>query len=335
MYLSNLPEVNYPYYDNEEKLKFKISKNITSRVKISNFVKKYRSNFSDYVIKDGERPDILSNRLYDTPNLNWIIFLVNDIINPYFSWPLSSKELESYIDEKYNYSSFFVPQIWDNRTSYLVCEKKLSELSKEEILNSTFFESRNILKTSTTSIGVDTPIKVVIRNSVFETKINEISSLFFEIKLDRKNWNINTASDTDRFIVYEIDYYGNPLCIRVPVSRIVDRGRNAVNYFIANGEKQDPSQEFLTLSYEESPYKFFLAPISENKLDYSSFMNKQSRNTFADLYATKGRDGKYLDSSFYVTNEQYELDKNESNRNILLPRPDVVRETIQQINSIF
>ena len=157
MYISSLPIINYPYYETNKKIVFKQATNITTRVKISEYVRKYRTNFTDYTILDAERPDTLSNRLYDSPKYDWILFLVNDIINPYYSWPMSSHDLNLYIKEKYKTSSFFVPDLWKRKNSYSVVYKKLEELSNENLFDSSFFQEKNVNSNFFYSINSNTP----------------------------------------------------------------------------------------------------------------------------------------------------------------------------------
>lgn len=61
------------------------------------------TNYQWYEIQDGERPDNVSYRLYNTANFYWTFFIVNDRLkNGYKEWPLSSFEFENYIQNKYN-----------------------------------------------------------------------------------------------------------------------------------------------------------------------------------------------------------------------------------------
>ena len=52
-----------------------------------------------YNIKDGERPDIVSQRLYSSTNYYWTFFLINDSLHDGLgSWPMSMQDLNQYID---------------------------------------------------------------------------------------------------------------------------------------------------------------------------------------------------------------------------------------------
>jgi hypothetical protein len=63
--------------------------------------------FVDYIVKDGERPDILADRVYGNPLLHWVLLITNKIVNPFFEWPLSSMELEDHIDNTYAGQALF------------------------------------------------------------------------------------------------------------------------------------------------------------------------------------------------------------------------------------
>lgn len=65
----------------------------------SNLIK--NSLYYNYIIRDEERPDNLSDRIYGTTKYDWVILIVNDIFDIYSQWPKSNKELEEYIKDKY------------------------------------------------------------------------------------------------------------------------------------------------------------------------------------------------------------------------------------------
>ena len=60
------------------------------------------SGYKFYEIADGERPDIVSQRLYGTSKYYWTFFVVNDFLHDgYRSWPLSASDLHAYIEKEY------------------------------------------------------------------------------------------------------------------------------------------------------------------------------------------------------------------------------------------
>ncbi len=54
-----------------------------------------------YDIKDGETPEMLAYKYYGDANRHWIILLANDIINPFYDWPLSYHNFQSFMIQKY------------------------------------------------------------------------------------------------------------------------------------------------------------------------------------------------------------------------------------------
>lgn len=92
------PKINYQI-DNYDYL---TAIDITNTFKVRNILSRYRGiSYRPYVIEDGERPDNVSDKLYNSPNYDWIILLINDIFNIYDEWPRDKESLNRYVIEKY------------------------------------------------------------------------------------------------------------------------------------------------------------------------------------------------------------------------------------------
>ena len=57
--------------------------------------------FTQYTIKNNQRPDQVALEVYGDMDLDWVVLLTNNIINLYDEWPMSEDELERYIDSEY------------------------------------------------------------------------------------------------------------------------------------------------------------------------------------------------------------------------------------------
>jgi len=58
--------------------------------------------YTSYTIQDGERPDHVSMKLYNTVDYYWTFFMVNEnLVNAFADWPLSTLEFENMISVKY------------------------------------------------------------------------------------------------------------------------------------------------------------------------------------------------------------------------------------------
>jgi len=61
------------------------------------------SAYTYYLIENGDRPDVVSNILYDTPDHYWTFFLINDQLKSGLSgWPMSSLQLDTFLDTEYD-----------------------------------------------------------------------------------------------------------------------------------------------------------------------------------------------------------------------------------------
>ena len=74
---------------------------ITRRFSVANFIRNARVTFDEYIIQDGERPDIIAHGYYDDSTLDWLVLLTNEIQDPYFEWPLSYDQFNAMILHKY------------------------------------------------------------------------------------------------------------------------------------------------------------------------------------------------------------------------------------------
>ena len=71
-------------------------------VKVRNLYSDDLSIYTYYNINNGDRPDILSNTLYGTPEYYWTFFVVNDKLKSGLSeWPMSAGEFDAYMDQEY------------------------------------------------------------------------------------------------------------------------------------------------------------------------------------------------------------------------------------------
>lgn len=60
--------------------------------------------FLPYTIPEGMRPEDVAYYYYDDAGFVWLVYLANNIVDPYIQWPLSQQNLEGHIEEKYLYA---------------------------------------------------------------------------------------------------------------------------------------------------------------------------------------------------------------------------------------
>ena len=102
-YFSYLPnvEVRVSSYRINNVDPFKVAKNIFRRIKIREELDDIILGFTQYTIKNNQRPDQVALEVYGDMDLDWVVLLTNNIINLYDEWPMSEDELERYIGSEY------------------------------------------------------------------------------------------------------------------------------------------------------------------------------------------------------------------------------------------
>ena len=99
MYFANFPVIPY---DSVGDYNFKIVTNLLKRVVVRSKVKANTSLYDTYDVKEGETPEILADKLYDDPELHWVILLFNDITDVYHQWPQNQNQFLAYLKDKYS-----------------------------------------------------------------------------------------------------------------------------------------------------------------------------------------------------------------------------------------
>jgi len=99
MYFAQFPLTIYDSVGNEN---YKLVTNLLKRVAIRSKVKVNTLFFDTYDVKEGETPEMIADKLYDDPELHWIVLMVNDITDRYHQWPKNQNQFLSHINDKYS-----------------------------------------------------------------------------------------------------------------------------------------------------------------------------------------------------------------------------------------
>lgn len=107
MYFSRFPQVLHlakvPKY-REQRAEYLLT-DITANVRFRKEILEKVSLFDYYIIKEGDTPEIVAERIYDSPMYHWLIMLLNDMYDYRNDWPMTSAALEEYIVAKYGSAS--------------------------------------------------------------------------------------------------------------------------------------------------------------------------------------------------------------------------------------
>ena len=99
MYFESFPKI---FYDSVGQGNPKVVTNLLSRVAIRAKVKTNTMLYDTYDVKSGETPEIIADKLYQDPELHWIVMLVNNITDRYHQWPMKEQQFNTFLNEKYD-----------------------------------------------------------------------------------------------------------------------------------------------------------------------------------------------------------------------------------------
>ena len=99
------------FFSNYTKIDYNMSKtkplsttravNILNRPQIRDKVLANVSSYYPYNVQPNDRPDTIAYDYYGSVAYTWIILLANDIIDPYYDWPLFGINFDNYIIKKF------------------------------------------------------------------------------------------------------------------------------------------------------------------------------------------------------------------------------------------
>jgi len=164
-YFRELPNLLYPsFLPKKSSLDYIMVKNVFRRVKLRDDLYNNFVVFQKYEIPEGARPDNVSEELFGTPNLDWVILTVAGILNVRNEWPLSNRDLYNYAHDKYGNSldsiRFFETKEVKDSNGKLI-------LPKGKVVDSNF-----TIPNPTNPSATLNPV-VGISNFVYETRLNE------------------------------------------------------------------------------------------------------------------------------------------------------------------
>lgn len=91
-YFRNVPLVQYNYHQ---------MRNILLSAAITRTILNNVTAYIPFIVSEGEQPDDVAFNYYGESSYAWLVLLSNDIVDPYYEWPLDQKDFDRYIAKKY------------------------------------------------------------------------------------------------------------------------------------------------------------------------------------------------------------------------------------------
>ena len=178
-YFKELPDLLYPSLlpkstRSDEKIRVK---NLFRRAKIRTDANGLTLT-QLYQVPEGERPEMTAEKLYEDPELDWIILTVNNITSVRDQWPLTNDELQSYVLEKYgSQAALTEPHHYET--------KEIKDTFGRVVLNKGLIVDENFTFTYSSNTGTeitDQNASGPVSNFVYETIENNKKRLINVLK---------------------------------------------------------------------------------------------------------------------------------------------------------
>ena len=111
-YFRPFPKIDYDIKKNGIPL---LLTDVTKRYKIRDILQQKTAIYYNYTIRDGDRPDLIAFKYYGDETLDWLIMLVNNIIDPYYDWPLNYQNFINYMRTLYGSVSTAKATVYEYR----------------------------------------------------------------------------------------------------------------------------------------------------------------------------------------------------------------------------
>jgi len=102
MYFRKFPNVYYTFEGTGGEIVTRIMKDITVNTAVREEVLSRMTSYDVYNVEDEETPESLAYKLYGDPQYHWVVMLCNNIRDYRTEWPMPTRALSRYINDKYN-----------------------------------------------------------------------------------------------------------------------------------------------------------------------------------------------------------------------------------------
>jgi hypothetical protein len=92
----------FPLLSITQNEKFLLVRDIFSRITIADKFQENTVLLENYIVLDGETPELVSQKFYETPFNHWIILMVNNIVDPREEWPIPENRVVDRVYANYD-----------------------------------------------------------------------------------------------------------------------------------------------------------------------------------------------------------------------------------------
>lgn len=304
-YFKYFPSITYRFNPTDRTKK--VVTNLLVSPKILDLMPERSSKaYNDYQISDGEQPEHVAYKVYDSSLLHWIVLLSNQIIYPFYDWPMSTAELQSHIEVNYPGIAIFFACSGETNFYLNGSSSTLPPEKSQFIVGNAVYQTQGSVTISGTIKEWDPTLRKLVVTDITEGYTFLLTSDVYSDNADE-----TTFSATPLKIVYQnydsvhhfVDDFGNYLD---PYGKI--------NYFEYDDNKVYTTKNIFYQNNDGIPASS--TPTSTNDFILNKYISGNSQNNV-------------------VTCRQYEHEVNDSKRKIKILKIEYVNSIVQQLPELF
>ena len=294
---------------------------ITERVVVANNVDKNPYLFYPLDITNGVRPDNIAYNLYSDPYTSWIIYLTNNIVDPYYEWYLSDKELNDFIVKKYG--SF-------EKAMQKVMYYTTNSLNYDNISEAAFNALTDAQKTYW-SPNIDAYNRI----TDYSRKVDNWKATTNKVVSIQLNNTSNVS-----FVPDEIVILNYTLISISPTPLILDFSRANIDFVFANGQAQVVSQPNSNTLILQHAFGDVTPPNNGNFIiDSSSYLYGKESNANVEIVNCSLLNDNLPDDIYAYWEPVYyydhEVERNEGNKTIKMLKAEYSTQFITNTRTLL
>ncbi len=235
-FFRELPNVAYqtPLNNRISSNEYILAKNLFRSAKTLDWLRNNITVFNKFIIEDNDRPDIIAEKLYGDPELDYVVIIIAEITNIKEQWPLTNKQLYEYAENKWGLTGlnalhhYETLEVKDDKgrtvlPAGLNVDSEFKIDGPDTKLNGgTWSVVRdNGSTTSVDKVELDvSDIGIGVSNYIYEVKLNEEKR---KIKVLKEGYLQQFLNDFRRVMRYDRNtQYINPKLIGTENTRIIE-----------------------------------------------------------------------------------------------------------------
>jgi len=156
--------------------------NLLARVSVIPEILKDPLIYYSYDIQEGDTPEVIAHKYYGDSYRYWIVLFANELLDPQWDWPMTSKVFEQYLAEKYpSINVYSEIEYYEKVITQYDTNTQTTTVNKVRINQSTY-NSLPITQTATYTLPTG-PVTIT-------TERNAVSVYDYELDLNEAKRNI-------------------------------------------------------------------------------------------------------------------------------------------------